>query len=71
MELALAGLIGLGVIVAVLLALPLKELITYLISVKSRKHYVCPSCGERIMMEHGSASVCSACGAPLHQEVDR
>lgn len=68
MELAAIGGIGLAIVVGLLLALPLKELITYLIAVRSRKHYVCPKCGERIMMEHGTASVCSACGAPLREE---
>lgn len=68
-ELAALGGIGIAVVIALLLALPIKELVTYLISVKSRKHYTCPKCGERIMMEHGTASVCSACGALLRQDI--
>lgn len=68
MEAAVLGWVALGVIATLLLALPLKELVTYLISLNSRRHYACPHCGERIMMEHGTASVCSACGAALVEE---
>ncbi|MEZ5339109.1 MAG: hypothetical protein R3F46_12735 [bacterium] len=62
---------GIGVVLLGLLALPLKEFIMYLISVNSRRHYSCPHCGERIMMEHGTASICSACGAALVEDPRR
>ncbi|MCB1218647.1 hypothetical protein KDL44_14785 [bacterium] len=61
----------LGIVLLGLLALPLKEFIMYLISVNSRRHYSCPQCGERIMMEHGTASICSACGAALVEDPRR
>ncbi len=41
----------------------------YFLAVRSRKHYVCPQCGEELMVEHMKASRCNFCGAPLEQEM--
>lgn len=68
-EMAVLGWAGLLIAVLVLLALPFKELVLYLIAVRSRRHYACPRCGEQIVMEHGTASVCSACGSPLQEQM--
>lgn len=51
-----------------LLAIIPLALLFYVFSVNSRKHYECPECGERIMVEHMEASRCSSCGAPLRRE---
>lgn len=40
----------------------------YFLSVRSRKSYRCPQCGEKIRVEHMKASRCGMCGAPLKQE---
>lgn len=37
-------------------------------SLKSRKYYICPSCGERIYTEHMIAQRCNVCGAFLKEE---
>ena len=41
-------------------------LVFYIFSVRSRKSYRCPQCGERITnIEHMKARHCGMCGAPL------
>ena len=41
-------------------------LVFYYFSVRSRKSYRCPQCGERITdVEHMNAKRCGMCGAPL------
>ena len=42
----------------------------YSLSVRSRKRYTCPSCGERIQTEHLDASHCSFCGTPLERRIE-
>ncbi|MBN2312200.1 MAG: hypothetical protein JXR94_24690 [Candidatus Hydrogenedentes bacterium] len=39
----------------------------YLLSVRSRKQYRCPACGERLSVEHMEAKRCNLCGAPLEK----
>jgi len=43
-------------------------LFLYYISVRSRKYYKCPKCGEKIRVEHMEAENCNICGAPLERE---
>ena len=45
-------------------------LIFYFFSVRSRKSYRCPQCGERIRVEHMEAENCNMCGAPLKKEAE-
>jgi hypothetical protein len=33
----------------------------------SRRHYTCPQCGERVMVELMRAGNCNMCGAPLER----
>lgn len=40
----------------------------YLRSVASRKHYVCPHCGDRSTVELMEAGHCSSCGTQLERE---
>lgn len=40
----------------------------YFLSVRSRKSYNCPQCGEKVRVEHMKASRCGMCGTPLKQE---
>ena len=39
-------------------------------SVKSRKYYKCPQCGERFRSEHMESKHCKVCGAELTQAND-
>ena len=41
--------------------------IAFLFSVKSRKSYTCPSCGEKIRVEHMDAQRCNVCGTSLEK----
>lgn len=40
-------------------------LIAYNKSIKSRKYYRCPECGESFRTEHMDAKCCKVCGAKL------
>jgi ribosomal protein S27AE len=43
----------------------------YIFSLRSRKSYRCPQCGERInYVEHMKATRCGMCGAPLDSRKD-
>jgi hypothetical protein len=53
-------LIGLGLIVLCV--------IFYFFSVRSRRSYACPQCGERITTEYLDARRCGMCGAELRRE---
>ena len=56
-----------------ILALPLIVIIgglAWWFAVRSRRSYVCPSCGQAVTVEHMTASSCNVCGAPL-QEVQK
>ncbi len=44
------------------------SIIFYSFSVKSRKRYRCPECGEKLATEHMSASRCGMCGAEIVKE---
>ena len=47
-------------------ALALLAIVLYLFSVRSRKSYRCPQCGETIKnVEYLKAKRCGMCGAPL------
>lgn len=37
-------------------------------SVKSRKYYVCPSCGESFRSEYMESKCCKVCGAQLEEK---
>lgn len=50
-----------------LLLIPVMVLF-YVLAVVSRKWYLCPKCGEKLMVEHMRASHCNMCGAPLQEE---
>lgn len=39
--------------------------ICYYFSVKSRKTYTCPECGEEVIVEHMETSRCGMCGSQL------
>ena len=54
------GIIGLVLIVA--------AVVFYSFSVRSRKAYRCPECGERVITEYLDAQRCGHCGAPLERE---
>lgn len=41
--------------------------IVWWVAIKSRRSYVCPSCGNAVTVEHMSASNCNVCGAPLRE----
>ncbi len=43
----------------------------YARSVKSRKRYCCPKCGERVAVELMEASRCNMCGAPLREPMTK
>jgi ribosomal protein S27AE len=52
--------------ILILLALLVLGLVFYLFSVRSRKSYRCPKCGETITnVEYMKAKRCGMCGAPL------
>ena len=53
-------------IVAAVVVIPLAILL-YFLSVQSRKSYHCPSCGERLTVEHMTAHHCGMCGTPLQE----
>ncbi len=62
-----------GVLEILIIAVPLGGIAAlciffYLMSVSSRKHYRCPSCGEAITTEYLDAGYCSKCGTPLQRE---
>lgn len=40
-------------------------------SVKSRKYYKCPQCGESFRSEHMDAQSCKVCGAQLAETNDK
>ena len=42
--------------------------IAFILAIKSRKTYRCPSCGEAIRTEYLDARRCGMCGAPLTRE---
>ncbi len=39
-------------------------------SVKSRKYYVCPNCGESFRSEHMDSKCCKVCGTELRLKTD-
>ena len=39
-------------------------------SLKSRKYYTCPHCGESFRTEHMQSKCCKVCGAPLEEKQD-
>ncbi len=39
-------------------------------SIKSRRYYKCPQCGESFRMEHSQARCCKVCGAELEEISD-
>ena len=41
--------------------------IAWWFAVRSRRTYVCPSCGNQVTVEHMTASSCNICGAPLNE----
>lgn len=43
---------------------------SYTNSVKSRKYYICPHCGESFRSEHMNSKCCKVCGAPLDEKED-
>ena len=52
----------------ILPALLLLGVVLYLFSVRSRKSYRCPQCGETITnVEYMKAKRCGMCGAPLEK----
>ncbi len=50
------------------IGLLLLGILLYVLAVSSRRSYVCPECGERMRMEHGTASRCNVCGTPFQEE---
>lgn len=52
--------------ILILVILPILCIVVYFFSVRSRKSYRCPQCGERITnVEYMQAKRCGMCGAPL------
>ena len=49
-------------------AIIILAILFYFLSVRSRKSYHCPQCGEKVRVERMKASRCGMCGAPLKQE---
>jgi len=45
--------------------------IVYINSIKSRKYYVCPNCGESFRSEHMTSKCCKVCGANLEEKLDK
>lgn len=39
-------------------------------SVKSRKYYICPKCGESFRTEHMKSKCCKVCGTELQEKND-
>lgn len=39
-------------------------------SLKSRKYYICPNCGESFRSEHMNSKCCKVCGAELQEKND-
>lgn len=63
---------GEGVIVAVyFLVIGAIGAIAFYFAYKSRRTYVCPSCGEKIRTEYLEAERCSVCGTSLKQEAEQ
>ncbi len=44
---------------------------SYKKSVKSRKFYICPQCGESFRSEHMESKCCKVCGAELEEKADK
>jgi len=44
------------------------SVVFYYFSVKSRKKYTCPKCGEEITTEHLDAKHCNVCGAEIKMD---
>ena len=42
--------------------------VCYYFSVKSKKTYTCPECGEKVKVEHMETTRCGVCGALLKQD---
>ena len=42
----------------------------YNASLKSRKYYICPNCGESFRTEHMNSKCCKVCGTPLELKSD-
>ena len=53
--------VGIAIVVLVL------SVIFYVFSVRSRKRYLCPECGESVVTEHMSTSRCGMCGAEIRR----
>jgi len=60
----MAAFIGLAVISVL-------ALVFFFFSVRSRRRYECPECGERVMVEHMTASRCNMCGAELQETTEQ
>lgn len=41
--------------------------IAWWFAIRSRRSYVCPSCGQAVTVEHMTATNCNVCGAPLKE----
>lgn len=44
--------------------------LAYKNSVKSRKYYICPNCGESFRSEYMNSKCCKVCGAELKEKND-
>ena len=42
----------------------------YKTSVKSRRYYICPNCGESFRSEHMNSKCCKVCGTKLEEKID-
>lgn len=56
--------------VLIILAIIIFCVVAYKNSVKSRKYYVCPSCGESFRTEYMDSKCCKVCGAKLIEQDD-
>lgn len=56
--------------IIIVLVIVITALIAYDKSVKSRKYYKCPECGESFRTEHMDSKCCKVCGAQLVETND-
>lgn len=56
--------------IVLILVIVIAALIAYDKSVKSRKYYKCPQCGESFRTEHMDSKCCKVCGAELVETND-
>lgn len=57
--------------ICIVAILVISALIAYDKSLKSRKYYKCPECGESFRSEHMDAKCCKVCGAQLVETYDK